>query len=104
MEWVIKLGGTEWKKGDKHRIYFDSDVVNEIAGWKIGYYNTGNISWASFQGEDVSNTFARKNAMTGAERLYYDVKTKKWVNWMVPEVTFNAFVERMGVKNGMVNN
>jgi hypothetical protein len=71
---LIEKGGKEWINGNKHRIYFNN--WEEIAGFNINTYKTGNISSASLQGETISNNKANK--MLGG-KLYFDMVTSKFV-------------------------
>lgn len=73
-EKLIELGGTEWKAGDKHRIYFNNWI--EFSGLEITHYNTGNISSARFNGKHVSNSNARY--MIGGS-VWYDVDDDKFM-------------------------
>src|SRR5690606_23390506 len=53
VENLVAVGGREWKRGDKHRIYF-----NNIATYlpiEIEHYKSGRISWAAWEGEEISN-------------------------------------------------
>lgn len=68
----LKKLGSEWEKEGYHRIYFND--LCELYGLELGYYNTGNISWASLDGEHISNSRARKikNVLDFA-KIYYDL-------------------------------
>lgn len=55
---ILKQIGSEWQKGDKHRIYFNN--LSEIYGLNCEYYNSGNICGADLNGERISNGQAKK--------------------------------------------
>lgn len=52
------IGGQEWTRDDKRRVYFNN--LAELFGLDAAFYNTGNVSSASLHGEDISNTRARE--------------------------------------------
>ena len=95
IEKLIELGGREWQAHGKHRIYFDSDLINNLAGWEISRYKTGNISGAKFQGEVVSNSKAFKRIAGGFSKLWYDVQTKKFEYKDLDEDTAKAAIEKI---------
>jgi hypothetical protein len=71
-EKAIKMGGTEWQRGDHHRVYFNRDAKKELYGLELEYYRTsGNISRAKRNGEIISNSRARKMLFSNT---YFDVK------------------------------
>lgn len=58
IEQLTKAGGKEWQKDTMHRVYFN-DLQTRI-GLKLDHYNTGNISSAKLDGQEISNSAARK--------------------------------------------
>lgn len=70
--------GSEWKKGDKHRIYF-----NDLAAWyglETSHYKTGSISGAKLKGELVSNSEAKRiSSKFSYVKLWFDVPTQKFM-------------------------
>ena len=75
-EQVEKLAelGNEWKKDDKfHRIYFN-DLESRL-GLDISFYNTGNVSSATQDGERISNSECKRilGRLAGV-KVFYDVK------------------------------
>ena len=62
------LGFNRWQKGSMDRLYINAALL----GLNCEYYKTGNIRYAEFNGEQISNCEARR--MKGA-RTYIDVKT-----------------------------
>ena len=65
-----ELGFNRWQKGSMDRLYINAAPL----GLNCEYYKTGNIRYAEFNGEQISNCEARR--MKGA-RTYIDVKTGK---------------------------
>ncbi len=54
---LIELG-SEWQKGENHRVYF-----NDLSAWyglRLVRYNSGNIQSATFDGEAISNSYAKE--------------------------------------------
>lgn len=73
---LINAGGSRWTRGDHDRVYFNEDQILEMIGLSVSYYNTGNISSATYGGAHLSNNRARK--MVGEVRsakVYVDVAT-----------------------------
>ena len=70
IEDLESLGFKRWTKGDKDRMYIDARCL----GLEVGYYNTGNVRWAEFEGSSISNAEARR--LLGA-KTYIDLKTNK---------------------------
>ncbi|WP_261465888.1 hypothetical protein [Serratia entomophila] len=76
VEALVKMGGSEWIKGDYHRVYFNFDALCEIIGLSYSTYKTGNVSFAMYNGSKISNTKAaalRARLSTG--KIWFDVKT-----------------------------
>lgn len=71
IEKMLAIGGQEWIKGNYHRIYFNN--LEELYGLTVERYGTGNISSAKLNGEEISNSRAKKiqGALTG--KFWYDV-------------------------------
>lgn len=63
-----ELGFKRWKKHDKDRLYISSYNL----GLKTERYKTGNISYASFKGEKISNSDGRRYIIA---KTYIDVQT-----------------------------
>lgn len=77
IEQLKKIGGSEWQKGDYHRIYFNN--LAEIYGLTCSFYNTGNVSSASLDGEKISNSGARRIlSALGDAKLWYDVNSGRF--------------------------
>ena len=65
---LAEKGFKRWTKGNIDRLYINATQL----GLVCGYYNTGNISWAEFNGESISNSQARRYK---AAKTFVDVKT-----------------------------
>lgn len=65
-------GFKRWTKGSMDRLYINAEDL----GLDCGYYNSGNISSATFKGERISNSEAYR---LGAAKTYIDVATGKLV-------------------------
>ena len=69
--------GSEWKKGDKHRIYF-----NSLATWyglKTSHYKSGSVCCATLNGEKVSNSEAKRIVQKFSYvKIWFDVATQKF--------------------------
>lgn len=65
---LAEKGFKRWTKGNVDRLYINATQL----GLVCGYYNTGNIRWAEFNGESISNSQARRYK---AAKTFVDVKT-----------------------------
>lgn len=73
-EQLIKIGGKEWKAGQKHRIYFHDLAM--LFGLYCSMYKTGNISSATLNGEKISNSKATKLLYAlRLSKVWFDVNT-----------------------------
>lgn len=55
VEALEKKGFSRWTKGDMDRLYFN---IQRSGHMEVDHYNTGNISYASVDGEEISHRFA----------------------------------------------
>lgn len=55
IEALEKKGFNRWTKGDMDRLYFNIEHSGHMV---VDHYNTGNISFASVDGEEISHRFA----------------------------------------------
>jgi hypothetical protein len=55
VEDLEKKGFNRWTKGDMDRLYFNIERSGHMV---VDHYNTGNISYASVDGEEISHRFA----------------------------------------------
>ena len=67
---LIKNGFNRWTKGNMDRLYINAAQL----GLVCEYYNSGNICYAEFNGEKISNSRAR--SMKSA-KTFIDIKTGK---------------------------
>ena len=68
-----EIGGSEWTKGEMHRVYFND--LAALFGLSCSTYKTGNISGATVHGEKLSNSRARElNHALRDSKVWYDVK------------------------------
>jgi len=59
-EQIIRIGGKEWRKGGRHRVYINRHVLQRLLEMEVRYYNTGNIRHAELRGQHISNSEARR--------------------------------------------
>lgn len=59
-EQIIRIGGKEWRKGGRHRVYINRHVLQRLLSMEVHYYNTGNIRHAELRGQHISNSEARR--------------------------------------------
>lgn len=55
IEALEKKGFSRWSKGNMDRLYFN---IQKSGHMDVDYYKTGNISYASVDGEEISHRFA----------------------------------------------
>src|SRR5690554_4792972 len=72
VENLVAVGGREWKRGDKHRVYFNN--IADYLPIEIEHYKSGRISWAAWEGEEISNRQAYL-ILESVENVYYGVAT-----------------------------
>jgi hypothetical protein len=89
---ALKRIGSEWVKADKHRIYFNDLTV--WYGLECSYYNTGNVSSATLDGEHVSNCEARRIlGRLGGSKVWYDFEDHKFHGRDIGQGDFNVIVK-----------
>lgn len=76
VENLVAVGGREWKRGDKHRVYFNNLI--DFLPLEVEHYKSGRISWAAWEGEEISNRQALL-ILESVENVYYDVNEEKFV-------------------------
>jgi len=76
VENLVAVGGREWKRGDKHRIYFNNLI--DFLPLEVEHYKSGRISWAAWEGEEISNRQAYL-ILESVENVYYDVNESKFI-------------------------
>src|SRR5690606_40052196 len=72
---LTAVGGREWKRGDKHRVYFNS--ISDYLTIEIEHYKSGRISWAAWEGEEISNSQAYL-ILQSVDGVCYDVVEEKF--------------------------
>lgn len=94
---LTEIGGTEWQKGDMHRVYF-----NSLTGWyglDYALYNTGNVSSATLDGDKISNGRARELiGKLGSAKLWYDMTDNKFHGKGVGQQPFTNIVTNIKAK------
>lgn len=74
---LVAAGGSLWQKSGMCRVYF-----NGLARWfglECDCYKTGNIAYATLNGERISNTQAGKIAgRFGFSKLYFDLTDHRY--------------------------
>lgn len=55
---LCQNGGKKWQKGGHHWVYFNN--LAELYGLHTKHYGTGNVSYATLDGEHISNNGARQ--------------------------------------------
>lgn len=73
-EQITAIGGNEWIKGGKHRVYINQDVWSKLIGLDIQRYKSGNISSATLDGVLISNSEA-KRILGAIDSVWLDVAT-----------------------------
>ncbi|TDC02646.1 hypothetical protein E1091_00145 [Micromonospora fluostatini] len=70
-EQVIEIGGREWEKKGKYRVYLNDDIWPDLIGLKVERYNTGNICAAWLDGDRISNSRAN-DILLAIAKVYWD--------------------------------
>jgi len=74
---ALKEIGNEWQKGDYHRIYINN--LSQRLGLETSHYKTGNVSGATLNGEEISNSQATKMLDRCRDtKVWWDVPTERW--------------------------
>lgn len=73
-----QLGGNHWEKYGKNRVYFNAEIIAKMRGYDWSNYKTGNISYAKYKEEKISNS-EMKRVLTDLNcKLYYDLDDDKF--------------------------
>lgn len=75
VENLVAVGGREWKRGNRHRVYFNNLI--DFLPLEIERYKSGNISWAAWEGKEIANRQALL-ILQSVDGVYYDVATGKF--------------------------
>ncbi len=90
-EILVKIGGKEWTKNGMRRVY-----MNGLATWfglETSRYNTGNVASATLDGQEISNTQAKRigDHLLDA-KFYYDVNGKNFTATGLTQAEFDKIV------------
>ena len=103
-EGMVAIGGKEWQKGDRRRIYYNR--WSELIGLSIERYKSGNIRSAKLDDYYVSNSEGGR-LLGSVDGVYWDCTTGqlmiKW-GWSTPrELTRDELKERIvsGIKRAI---
>lgn len=89
-----EIGGNLWERHGHRRIYFNN--LTELYGLDLDYYNTGNISSATLDGEGISNNSARIIASDlKFGKLWFDLNTGSFASRDLPSRMADKLVERI---------
>lgn len=69
--------GNLWEKYGKRRIYFDQETLLDMFKIKIESYKSGNISYASLNGEKISNSEGYR-WLGSTSSVYFDLISGKF--------------------------
>ncbi|MFJ7418009.1 hypothetical protein ACIQXD_05270 [Streptomyces uncialis] len=74
VETMTAIGGNRWQKNGMDRVYLNH--TDEYLPIEVERYNTGNIRWAAWNGERISNAQA-SNLLCTVEKVWFDTATGK---------------------------
>lgn len=74
VETITAIGGSRWQKSGHDRVYINNWA--QYLPLEIDHYNTGNISWAAWEGEKISNSQAAKILGT-LDKVWFDAADGK---------------------------
>jgi hypothetical protein len=90
---LVEVGGSEWQKGEMHRVYF-----NDLPTWfglDIEYYNSGNVCSAKLDGEKISNGEAKRYMSRLHGKLWFDVTTDQFNSMDLDEYVVEVISKRI---------
>ena len=70
--------GNIWIKNNFARLYLNEKTIRAI-GYDWERYNTGNICYATLDGQKISNS-EMKRVMLGVDKMFIDLKTGKMMD------------------------
>lgn len=81
-EKLLELGAEIWENYGHRRIYMNLDLIRDVFGFRVTFYNTGNISGvdrvnADGEREDYSNRKGTSMALNLLD-AFYDLNKKAW--------------------------
>lgn len=77
MKFIKDNGSSVWTKKDMAHLYLNGAAA-ALIGLKVYYYNTGNVSSATLNGEKISNSKALE-LLAGLDGAYIDLATSRFV-------------------------
>lgn len=87
---ALKALGKEWRKGEYDRLYIND--LPRLYGLEISCYKTGNISYATLDGEKISNSECRR-LLSKFDKLWYDNVTRTFESKGMDRETHEILVE-----------
>lgn len=69
IETMTAIGGREWIRGDKHRVYLNN--WHDFAGLDIARYRSGNVSSAALAGRAIANNRVG-GILSAIDKVYFD--------------------------------
>jgi hypothetical protein len=87
----LKQFGSEWIKGDNHRIYFNN--IFELLEAEITYHKTGTFDNVKINGQRISNNEA--NGIKQFAKVWYDVKTGEFDYKNLDKIYFEQIVDEI---------
>jgi hypothetical protein len=79
VETMTAIGGRRWQKNGHDRIYLND--FETVPGLELDHYKSGSISYATLDGEKVSNAEGGRLA-TAVDKVYFNVADGKvYIKW-----------------------
>ncbi|WP_371099896.1 hypothetical protein [Streptomyces sp. PU_AKi4] len=79
VETMTAIGGRRWQKNGMDRVYLND--FETVPGLELDHYKSGSISYATLDGEKVSNAEGGRLA-TAVDKVYYDATDGKvYIKW-----------------------
>src|SRR5689334_7545597 len=76
---LTAIGGRRWQKNGMDRIYLND--FETVPGLELDHYKSGSISYATLDGQKISNSEASRLA-TAVDKVYFDVTAgKTYIKW-----------------------
>lgn len=75
VETMKAIGGNEWIRGDKHRVYLN-DWLEFAEGIDIDFYKSGGVWGAAIDGQGIANGRARQ-ILGAVHKVYFDATDGK---------------------------
>lgn len=94
VETLEKFGGKRWQKGEHDRIYFDAPLLAKEMGYIWSNYKTGNISYAKYKENKISNSeMGRVLDSLRYGKLYYDLNDQHF-HWGIGPGIGRQYIEK----------